>query len=228
LFVMAIIDFFAHIPLFSGLSQEQHKNLFQICIKRRYRRNQTIFREGKPANGFYIVFSGRVKVYKLSPEGKEQILHIFGPGEVFGEVPVFAGRSFPAHASALEDSVILFFPRVAFIELVKKDPTLALNMLAVLSSRLREFTVLIENLSLKEVSSRLAAYFLYMKEQKGGKEKFRLDVTKSQLASLLGTIPETLSRTLAKMNKQGLIKTEGSQIEILDQEGLQKLARGKG
>lgn len=227
LIAMAIINLIANIPLFSGLSQTQHENLARICIKRSYKRGQTIFREGKPANGFYIIVSGRVKVFKLSSEGKEQILHIFGPGEVFGEVPVFAGQCFPAYAFALEETHVLFLSHNAFIDLIKEDPTLALNMLAVLSQRLREFTVLIENLSLKEVGSRLAAYLLYLNEQGNEKKELKLDITKTQLASLLGTIPETLSRTWTKMNKQGLIKTKGRRIKILDREALQKLARGR-
>ncbi len=222
---MSIIDLIANTPLFKRLSKTQHENLAKICIKRSYKRGQIIFREGRPANGFYIVASGRIKIFKVSSQGKEQILGIFGAGEVFGEVAVFSGNCFPANAMAIEDSHIIFVPRGEFISIIKEDPTLGLNMLAVLSSRLRKFTVLIENLSLKEVGSRLAAYILYLKEQKDA-EKFKLDVTKTQLASLLGTIPETLSRTLSKMNKQGLIKIEGSQIEILDQEGLQKLAKG--
>lgn len=171
-----------------------------------------------------MVISGKVKVFKLSSEGKEQILHIFGPGEPFGEVPVFTGVEFPATAEAIKESQIFFFPRDAFVGLIKKNPDLALNMLAVLSRRLRRFTLLIEDLSLKEVPGRLAAYLLYLSEMDKGGQDLELDISKSQLASLLGTIPETLSRILGRMNKKELIESDGPRIRILDVQGLRDLA----
>jgi len=97
-----------------------------------------------------VVIEGRIRVYKLSPEGKEQILHLWGPGEPFGEVALFTGRNFPAYAEAHERSRVFFFPRTAFAELIKANPSLALNMLATLSMRLHRFASLIEDLSLKE------------------------------------------------------------------------------
>ncbi|GAG35555.1 unnamed protein product, partial [marine sediment metagenome] len=189
-----------------------------------YRRGQIIFSEGDEGVGFYVTVSGRVKVFKLSPEGKEQILHILGPGEPFGEVPVFAGQQFPANAEAMEKSRILFFPRDAFAGLISKNPSLAMNMLAVLSRRLRRFTIMIDDLSLKEVPGRLAAYLLYLSEESKGSSELELNITKTQLASLLGTIPETLSRILGKMSGQGLIRSEGPRIHILNREELEDLA----
>jgi CRP/FNR family transcriptional regulator len=193
-----------------------------------FRKGENIFAEGDEGTGFYVVLSGRVKIFKVSPEGKEQILHIFGPGEPFGEVAVFTGRPFPANAEALEETRALFFPRKEFLELIRRDPSLALNMLAVLSQRLRRFSALIENLSLKEVPGRLAAYLLYLGEGKKEKPEVTLDISKNQLASLLGTIPETLSRILAKLTREGLIKSNGPrQIQLLDRKGLEELAGGE-
>ncbi|MBW2040181.1 MAG: Crp/Fnr family transcriptional regulator [Deltaproteobacteria bacterium] len=221
---MDLIEHIAAIPPFEGLPREQHEDLARIVVDRSYKRGQIIFSEGDVGAGFYVVISGRVKIFKLSPDGKEQILHIFGPGEPFGEVSVFAGQRFPAHAEALEQSRVFFFPRDAFVELIKKDSSLALNMLAVLSRRLRRFTLLIEDLSLKEVPGRLAAYLLYLSEQRDRSKDLELDIPKGQLASLLGTIPETLSRILAKMIRQGLIQSDGPRIRILDRQGLEELA----
>ncbi len=191
-------------------------------------RGQIIFSEGDDGNGFYVVVSGRVKIFKLSPEGKEQILHIFGPGDPFGEVAVFSGQHFPANAEAMESSRIFFFPRDSFSDLIKKNPSLALNMLAILSKRLRRFANLIDDLSLKEVPGRLAAHLLYLSGQTEGSEQLELSITKTQLASLLGTIPETLSRILGKMSKQGLIESDGRRIKILDREALEELAESGG
>jgi len=225
---MKLTDQIAAIPLFQGLSRGEYEGLAMIVVDQVIPRGQTIFEEGDEGSGFYVVLSGRVKIYKLSPDGKEQILHILTGGEPFGEVPVFAGEKFPAHAQAMEDSRVFFFPRPAFVDLVKKTPSLALNMLAVLSRRLRKFSSLIEDLSLKEVPGRLAAYLIYLAEGKKGKSEVILEISKNQLASLLGTIPETLSRILAKLTREGFIKPNGPrQIQLLDRKGLEELASGE-
>jgi CRP/FNR family transcriptional regulator, dissimilatory nitrate respiration regulator len=214
------------IPLFSGLSREQVQELAGIVLEQTCGRGQTIFLEGDEGSGFYVVKTGKVKIFKLSPDGKEQILHIFGPGEPFAEVPVFAGQRFPASAEALEDTRLFFFPRAGFLDLIRRHPSLALNMLAVLSRRLRQLAGLVEDLSLKEVPARLAAYILYRSDCQKGEPEFALDIAKGQLASLLGTIPETLSRILAKMGKEGYIATTGPKIKIIDKTRLQELAVG--
>jgi CRP/FNR family transcriptional regulator, dissimilatory nitrate respiration regulator len=216
----------ARIPLFEGLPEDQLQDLASIALEKSMDRGQTIFSEGDPGNGFFVVEAGRIKIFKLSPDGKEQILHLFGPGEPFGEVPVFEGRNFPAHAVTLENSRFLFFPRIAFIHLIKQNPSLALNMLAVLSRRLRRFAALVDDLALKEVPGRLAAHLLFLSGREKGKDNLELEIPKSLLAAMLGTIPETLSRILTKMVKQGLIQSDGPRIGILDREALKELADG--
>lgn len=211
-------------PLFMGLPDDHMNALCKIIIRENYGRGETIFTEGDPGRGFYIAESGSIKIYKLSFEGKEHILHIFGSGEPFGEVPVFTGKPFPANAMALKKSSLLFFPRDAFIGLLLNDPSLALNMLGVLSMRLKQFTVQIENLSLKEVPGRLAAHLIWLADEQKNKDLVTLEISKGQLASLLGTIPETLSRILSKMNTQGLIEVNGKNINILNFEGIEELA----
>jgi CRP-like cAMP-binding protein len=224
---MGIVDQIAAIPLFEGLPGEQLKALAGICLLRSCRKGQMIFADGDEGIGFYIVQSGRVRIFKLSPEsGKEQILHIFGPGESFGEAAVFAGQGFPAFAEAQTTSVLLFFPRREFVALIRQDPSLAMNMLAVLSRRLQKFTRLIDDLSLKETPARLAAHLLYLG---GGRpaDEISLEIPKGQMAALLGTIPETLSRIMSRMGRQGLIRSRGNQIAILDRTGLQAIASGE-
>ena len=225
---MEIINQIAAVPLFEGLPVEQLQALARIMVAKLIKRGQAIFSEGDEAEGFYVIVSGRVKIFKLSPDGKEQILHISSVGEPFGEVPVFAGERFPAYAEAMEDSRTFFFPRPAFVNLIKKNPALALNMMALLARRLRLFTGMIESLSLREVPGRLAAHFLFLSDQKEGAHELTLDISKNQLASLLGTIPETLSRILARMSNEGLIAIrEARQIQILNRAGLKKLAEGE-
>lgn len=206
--------------LFSGLSEQELDTIAGITVVKKISRGESVFFEGDEANGFYMVIEGRVKIYKMSLEGKEQILHIFGPGEPIGEVPVFHGQPFPANAMALVHTKLLFFPRQEFVDLVTANPSLALNMLAMLSLRLRRFASQIESLSLKEVPGRLAAYLLYLSEEQGSTSQVILEIPKGQLASLLGTIPETLSRIFARMSEEGLIRVEGRTIYITDYEGL--------
>jgi CRP/FNR family transcriptional regulator len=215
-------------PLFKGLSEHQLDEIAAITIDRQYRRGESIFMEGDEANGFYIVAEGQVKIFKTSLEGKEQILHIYGPGNPFGEVPVFSGSRFPANAQTLVKSRILFLPRHAFVNLITDHPSLSMNMLGELSMRLRQFTVQIENLSLKEVPSRLASYLTVLAEEQSQSDRVTLTISKGQLASLLGTIPETLSRIFAKMSAQHLIRVDGKDIYLLDVPGLKDLsAAGK-
>lgn len=206
--------------LFSGLSEQELDTIAGITVVKKISRGESVFFEGDEANGFYMVIEGRVKIYKMSLEGKEQILHIFGPGEPIGEVPVFHGQPFPANAMALVHTKLLFFPRQEFVDLVTANPSLALNMLAMLSLRLRRFASQIESLSLKEVPGRLAAYLLYLSEEQGSTSQVILEIPKGQLASLLGTIPETLSRIFARMSEERLIRVEGRTIYITDYEGL--------
>lgn len=224
---MKILEHLKNTPLFQGLTAEDLDELAMILTDQEFKRGQTIFSEGDEGLGFYVVVSGLVKIYKLSMDGKEQILHIFEPGEPFAEAAVFSGASFPAHALALKTSRVFFFPRASFIEVIKNHPTLAMNMMAALSMRLKKFAHMIEALSLKEVPGRLASHILYLYEQQEDSEEVDLKIAKNHLASLLGTIPETLSRILTKMHKQGLISSSGSTITILDHDGLEDLAEGE-
>ena len=218
------IEILAGVPLFSGLPENQLKDLSQIAVEKNFRKGDVIFSEDDKGSGFYIIAVGQVKIFKVSSEGKEQILHIFGSGEPIGEVPVFTGQPFPAYAQALAKSRLLFFPKAAFMDLIAGNPSLALSMLAVLSMRLRQFTIQIENLSLKEVPGRLASYLIYLSGEQENRQSVKLNISKGQLASLLGTIPETLSRIFAKLSGRNLIRVEGPKITLLDLEGIEDLA----
>jgi len=211
--------------LFRGLPENQLKEIERITVGQDFKRGDVIFSEGDDGDGFFLVASGLVKIFKSSPEGKEQILHILGPGEPFGEVPVFSGQHFPASSEAIAESRLIFFPRSKFVALITANPSLALNMLAVLSMRLRQFTVQIENLSLKEVPGRLASYLIYLANEQKRDDFVTLNISKGQLASLLGTIPETLSRIFARMNSQNLIEVKDRNIKLINRLGIEELAR---
>lgn len=224
--IMEIAGFIANVPLFKGLPLTQTRQLASISVHKPYKKGERIFSEGEEATGFYIVIVGRVKISKLAPDGKEQILHIVETHEPFGEVPVFAGERFPANAEAMGDSKVLFLPREELIQLIKKEPSVAMNMLALLSRRLRQFSSLIESLSLKGVPGRLASYLLYVSQRQRNEEHLELDVPKAMLANFLGTIPETLSRILAKMSQEGLIEVDGRRIRLVNRRALNEVATG--
>jgi len=220
----SLVKWLGDTSLFIGMEESHLRDLSGIAMIVSYKKRATIFSEGDKGNGFYLVKEGKVKIFMISPDGKEQILHIFGPGEPFGEVPVFAGKSFPAHAVALENSRLVFLPRDDFIALVAANPSLALNLLAALATRLRQFTKMIDALSLKEVPGRLAAHLLFLSKKQSAGDHLKLELSKTQLASLLGTIPETLSRMLGKLQREGFIEIRGASISIVDREGLEALA----
>jgi CRP/FNR family transcriptional regulator len=206
--------------LFSGLQEAMLDRVAVLSHEKNFAKGESVFFEGDEATGFYMVAEGRVKIFKMSLDGREQILHIFGQGEPFGEVPVFHGQPFPANAVTLVKSRLLFFPRKDFVELVTTTPALALSMLAMLSFRLRRFASQIESLSLKEVPGRLAGHLIYLAEEQGRTDQVVLDIPKGQLASLLGTSPETLSRIFSKMSDEELIEVKGKTIVIKNYEEL--------
>lgn len=221
-----IRDLIEGLPLFEGLSQGQLEGVASLVVDRKVERGQMIFCEGAPAEGFYVVAEGRIKVFRSGPDGREAIMHVLGPGEPFGEVAVFQGDRFPANAMAVTPARVLFLPRRALVDRISRDPTLALNMLAALSRKLRQFTHKVEALTLQETPQRLAAYLLHASELAGGGDTFTLDVTKGLLAGLLGTARETLSRCLSRMVERGAVSMEGRSVTILDRSFLEAMVEG--
>jgi CRP/FNR family transcriptional regulator len=192
-------------------------------------KDDLLFSDGELAHSFFVVGTGRVKVFKLSEGGKEQILMIANPGDSFAEAAMFAGGRFPASAQALVESELIAISREKFVALVKASPELSLTLIARLSQLLRKLTGLVEELSLSDVTTRLAHHLCGMTDSKTGKvlRKITLFEKKTTLASQLGTIPETLSRSLARLTKEGLIKVDGRTIEILDPARLAEIAGGE-
>ncbi|WP_147821534.1 Crp/Fnr family transcriptional regulator [Salidesulfovibrio onnuriiensis] len=220
---MTLAEAVRSISLFEGLADEQLERLGNIAVTKTYEKGTVIFEADTPANGFYAVLSGRVKIFRTSPSGKEQILHIFGAGESFAEVPVFEGTTFPVHAQTLEKGELLFVPRQEFARMISQDPDLAMEMMAQLSSRLRILVNKIEELSLKEAPSRVASYLLLLAASQE-KDTIRLDLPKGQIAFYLGTIQETLSRILKRFVEDGIIEMQGKEITLVDKNALQEIA----
>jgi CRP/FNR family transcriptional regulator, dissimilatory nitrate respiration regulator len=212
--------------LFSELPDKLIEQIASAASVKEVAREELLFSDGELAHSFYVVGAGRVKVFKLSPDGKEQILMIANPGDSFAEAAMFAGGRFPASAQALVDSHLIVISREKFVALVKSAPELSLTLIARLSQLLRKLTRLVEELSLTDVTTRLAHHLCGFVDPKSGKiqRQITLSEKKTTLASQLGTIPETLSRSLAKLTKEGVIKVDGKTIEILDPDRLQQFA----
>ena len=209
--------------LFNCLNSFQLARLGRAIAIKSYKKDALIFSEGDPASGFYIVAEGKVKVYKLSAGGKEYIMNVFTSGQTIAEVTVFSGQDYPAYAQAITNSTLLFLPKLQLLDILREHPEIALRMLAALSQRQRHFAEMIEDLSLRDVSCRLAKYLLNLSSQKKS-NTFSLDMQKSELALKLATIPETLSRNLKKLKNKKLISFKADKITILNPESLRQLA----
>ena len=216
--------------LFAGLNEEEFQGVGRITTFRPLKKNDSVFLEGDKADGFFFLCHGRVKLYKTSLEGKEQLLHIVYPGETFAEAAMFEGNVYPATAHVMDDSELLFIDKKGFLSLLKRHPEIGLRMLGNISRYLHHFIRLVEDLSLKEVSSRLAKYFLDVMARDGvpleNGVALNLDIDRSDLAARLGTVRETLSRTLKTLRDKGVIEVRGKKILINDRIALEQIAEG--
>lgn len=220
---------FNNLPLFSELTGQQSKRIISISKIINYKKNETIFMEGDPYKGFYILLNGSVKIYKISFEGKESILHLIKPPESFGDVPLFEGGNYPVNAQVMTDSNLVFIPHKEFIQLIKNNSTICFNMLVGFAKKMRRLTQKVEELSTKEVTNRFARYLLEEIKKAGTDnlpEPFvRINISKKNIASYIGTITDTLSRLLKKLQNEKIIRVAGKSIFILDLDKLKTLAR---
>lgn len=207
-------------PLFASLSEEELHALCGRVSNRRFRKGELLFNEGDLCSGLYLVVSGKVRIFKLSPAGREQVLAVEGPGSSFAELPVFDGGKYPASASALEDSQTLFISRKDFQSYCREHPDVTLKVLAVVGARLRRLVGIIEDLSFSTVRQRLISALLRASQGSGSTTKHgvRVELTKSHqdLAAELGTVRELISRNLSRLQAEGLIEVDGRTIVIKD------------
>jgi CRP/FNR family transcriptional regulator len=219
-------SFLSQCALCAGLDDGEIDAVSNIARIKKIRKGEIIFIEGDPADGFFILLTGKVRVYKASPEGKEYTIHQIMPGQIFAEAAIFKGTHFPANCAALEDSMVAFFPKDAFVQLIKNSPQISLKIIGSMSAFLREFNQKVEELSLKEISARLASFILTESERKKS-SVIDLDMSKAELARRLGTIGETLSRNLKKLKELGAVDVNGKKISILDRDRLISISEGE-
>ncbi len=223
-----IEDILIKIPLFSELNPGQIKRVSSISKTATWNKNEVLFNDGDIYKGFYILLKGTVKVFKYNIHGKESVLHIVKSLSAFADVPLFEGGNYPATAQTLDKCNILFIPKDNFLSMIKEDPEISLKLISGFAKRLKEMSNKFEDFTSKEVVNRLAEYLL--KEVKNcGVDKFakpiiQLNVPKKTIAAYLGTITETLSRTLKKLQDEDIIIVKGKTITINDYSRLKKLA----
>lgn len=222
----AHLEALSRIALFAEMPTQRLERLAGLARGRNLKKGEALFHQDGEATGFFVIVSGQVKVFRLSPDGREQVLHVFGPGQICGEAAVFEGNRFPASAAALEKTEGLFIRRKDFLEEIRREPELALHMLAVMSRRLRHLVGLVDDLSLKAIGGRLAGFLLEMARERDCLS-VEMDFNKQTLAARLGTAAETLSRTLQRFRQEGLIEMDKKWICIRDEAGLERLARGE-
>lgn len=204
-------------PYFKTLAEDDLKKLVRTLIERTYDKDEIVFLEGEPCQGLYIVREGMVKVYKLSSEGREQILAFSGAGRSFNEVAVFDGGPSPANVSASEPTTVWIVPRTAIINLIEQNPQVALAIIQNLGTRLRHLVGLVEDLSLRQVTARLAKLLLETASQQ------EHVLTQQEMAARLGTVREMIGRSLRQLEARGFISIEHGRIVIVDREGLAKI-----
>jgi CRP/FNR family transcriptional regulator len=212
-------------PLFSGLSERELAFVIERVVSRRYSPGETVFSEGEPCAGLYVVESGSIRIFKTSAGGREQVLSIEGPGGSVAELPVFDGGNYPASAMAVEASVLLFVSKQDFQALCLAHPEVALKALRVVGARLRRLVGIIEELSFTTVRNRLCAYLLRLAQSEGRKVANGVEVTlpsnNQELAAQIGTVRELVSRNLSRLQAEGIASIDGRSVVIRDLKALE-------
>ena len=213
--------------LFMGLAPQDLENIAAVTVVKPLEKGDYLFHEGDRAHGFYIVQRGAVNVHRVNAAGKEQIIHIFRAGESFAEVALATERGYPADARAIEPSQVLLVQKDGFLALLRRQPELAVRMLGAMSSHLRVLVGQLEDLTLKDVETRLANWLIKRCPSPRGDKPVRIELTmtKRVLAAELGTVSETFSRTLAKLREQKLISVKGKTLTVLSPEKLESVLR---
>jgi CRP/FNR family transcriptional regulator len=214
---IALVNTLRSCQLFTGLPVSDLENIAAITSVKSLDKGAYLFHEGDPAHGFYIVQSGAVNVHRVSAAGKEQIIHVFRTGDSFAEVALASETGYPADARALESSHVLLVQKAGILDLLKCQPQLALRMLGSMSSHLRVLVGQLEDLTLRDVETRLANWLVKRCPKPDGDRpvQIQLTMTKRVLAAELGTVSETFSRTLAKFREQKLLTVKGKTVTVL-------------
>ncbi len=208
------------VPFFAVLRPEELAQLARYCVLKRLAKDEVLFTEGDPCDGLYVVQQGAIKVFKMADTGREQVLVIERAGSTVAELPIFDGGNIPASAAALEDSTLLFLPKRVFLDLCRRNSEVAFAVIRTLAWRFRYMTRLVEELSLKEVSHRLARFLRDRALNSGVRTRrgieFPLEETNQEIGAEIGTVRDLVSRNLRQFVDRGIIKMERRKVIVLD------------
>lgn len=208
----------ALVPIFSALSPEEMMEIAAITHDKRFEKGELVYFAGKEGKKLYVLHTGRVKISRIGPTGKTQVIRVIGPGEFMGELSILSQAALTDYAEALEPCTACMIEGVRLKELMKKYPSIALKVMEELSARLEKAETLIEDINLRSAERRLAQALL---SEAGIRREFELALAKGDFASQLGMTQETLSRKLSMFQDQKLIRLKGQRgIVILDEKGL--------
>jgi len=213
-----IQNLLARVALFDQLDEQELGKVTAGTTEQHVRRGEAIFHRGEPCNGFHIMVYGQVKLVVVSPAGAEKVVRLLGPGESFGEALLFLDKPYILSAIALADSMLLTVDKTVLFAELASQPMLARKMIAGLSKRLHSFVSDVKSYSLHSGTQRVIGYLLQASENAGGQD-VRLEVGKNVIASRLNLTPEHFSRILHDLTSKGLIRVNGRNITILDEEG---------
>lgn len=215
-------------PILRNLGAEDRARFGRVASARSYARGDIIFREGDAPDGFYTIASGHVKVAKTTPAGKDIILEILGPGDPFGALAVYEGRSFPASATALEETVCVVVPRRAFLDLLEHHPTIVRSLLAGLTLRLVQLASRLAELTGGHVEPRFARLFLKLAAEVGHTQPdgvfVPIRLSRQELADMTGTTIETCIRIMSRWDKHRIVLTKPQGFLLRDRKTLNALA----
>lgn len=213
----AVVNTLRGCQLFTGMPPSDLQNIAAVCVIKTLEKGDYLFREGDAAQGFYIVQRGAVNVHRVNAMGREQVIHVFRAGDSFAEVALASETGYPADARAIEPGQVLLVQKDGMLSLLRRQPELAMRMLGSMSSHLRVLVGQLEDLTLKDVETRLANWLVKRCPDPGSEKPchIELPMTKRMLAAELGTISETFSRTLAKFREQKLLSVKGKTVTIL-------------
>jgi CRP/FNR family transcriptional regulator, cyclic AMP receptor protein len=218
------------VPIFAALTDAEIESLAARTAVRSYSGGELLFSEGDPCAGLFLIASGRVRIYKGSSNGREQVLAVEGAGGSIAELPVFDGDAYPASAAALESSELLFVSRKDFRTVCLEHPEVALKVLQVVGARLRRLVGIIEELSFATVRHRLISWLLRQAETEGRATDrgaaLLLSVGHQEIASQIGTVRELVSRNLTRLQAQGFISVNCREVTILDRPRLEADLQG--
>lgn len=220
------VEYLKKVPFFAELTEEDLAMVAAVMIERSYAKGSILFLEGEKGEALFVIRQGRIKVSKSTSDGREQILHILKDGDIFAEVVLFDQGMYPATAEAIENTQCWLLRNADMEKLLENHPRLAIKLLRIMSKRLRQAHLLVRDLALHDAYGRLAGLLLRFSRREGKRTDegiiLDMELTRQEMASMIGTSRETVARILSRFQKDGMLSLDKQRIVLLDEEKLRE------